>query len=294
MALSIQTVFVPARAEPVSLPSTVPCPHQPGSMSNLVLRTSIETLSPKPNSDHDAKGENIQTGTPSVPDSTTSSRTVSLELKRFSRRGSQPFSKASFKKFSRAAARGTSNNKYRLTSCFSLDTGLDHYLAAPATVPKLAMHLDWYCTRDGVLDLFQDLDLVEVENPVNKSDVTMFRAVNEQARNLPRHILKWGEAKNNDIVIWSIQESCAANNGRNLHFTVPTNRRRGMRGEVCKLMSDLTRGRGRGRELAKMFEVIKVKEEAREAVWHLVRRPEAKTPAIAQDRVENWVASVST
>ncbi|KAF7546771.1 hypothetical protein G7Z17_g8204 [Cylindrodendrum hubeiense] len=154
------------------------------------------------------------------------------------------------------------------------------------------MATNWYCSRDGILNLFEGFDLRNVETPVNKPDVSLFRLVTDQGPNLPRHILEWGEAKNNDIVIWSIQEPRSSNANRKIHIAVPTKHRRGIRGKLCKLMADLARGNGRGRELAKSFKIVKVKEEAREAVWHLVRRPEAKILAIKKDQVETWVASV--
>ncbi|KAH7161388.1 hypothetical protein EDB81DRAFT_853783 [Dactylonectria macrodidyma] len=231
-----------------------------------------------------------------TPGPSTSFGNAPLEVKDSLRLLATPTQPSGYfsKLLSKTSLDTTSTNKSLLRSCFTVVTDLK----SPSTknnntTTTNKMTMDWYCSRDGILDLFKGLDLTDVENPVNKPDVSLFRLVSDQAPNLPRHILKWGEAKNNDIVIWSIQEARASNTSSQFRIAVPTKRRRGMRGHICKLMTDLASGKGYGRELAKSFQVIKVKEEAREAVWHLVRRTKAN-PGITTKQFEACVTPTST
>ncbi|KAH6981129.1 hypothetical protein BKA56DRAFT_673563 [Ilyonectria sp. MPI-CAGE-AT-0026] len=288
-----RNLFEPARVGPLGLQSLPYFPKQLAtrSMPTLLSDTSMDMATAKRDS-HRRTEEDIKPRTPPSLAPDNSPRNVSLEVERSFRHLSQ----TSSRRFLKILPKSTSHPIFKRESPFKLcftDTDPKPHYTTPNndTTNKMT---SWYCSRDGILDLFQDLNLTNVETSIDKSDVSLFRLVNDQAPNLPRHILKWGEAKNNDIVIWSIQEARSSNTDRKIHITVPTSRRRGIRGEVCKLMADLDRGKGRGRELAKSFKVIKVKEEAREAVWHLVRRPEAKSPTITRKRVEAWVASVAT
>lgn len=295
MELLQRNLFEPARVGPLGLQSSLPCfPKQLASrsMPTLLSDTSMDMATAKQDS-HRRTEEGIKPRTipPFAPEN--SPRNVSLEVERSLRHPSQTSSRRFLKIMPKPTSHAIFKRESPFKLCFTDTDPKPHYTTTNNDITD-KMATSWYCSRDGILDLFQDLNLTNVETSINKSDVSLFRLVNDQAPNLPRHILKWGEAKNNNIVIWSIQEAHSSNTDRKIHITVPTTRRRGIRGEVCKLMADLDRGKGRGRELAKSFKVIKVKEEAREAVWHLVRRPEAKSPTITRKRVEAWVASVAT
>ncbi|KPM37485.1 hypothetical protein AK830_g9078 [Neonectria ditissima] len=247
MSLERQNVAVPTRAEPASPRPTAAAAETPA---------------------RDATGEATMIRHKSLPGSHPAG---------FARRRSVMIR-------SKATARTTANSEQPSTSRFGLDSRPLYYQTTAITLPNPAMEGGWCCSNEGVLDIFQGLDLGTVDHPVRLADVTLYRSVNEQARNLPRHILKWGESKNGDIVVWSVQESCATRTAnRKIHVAVPSNRRRGMRAKVCNIMRDMASGKGQGSAMAKMFAVTKVKEDAHEVIWHLARRREAIAPVVTQD-----------
>ncbi|KAH7151872.1 hypothetical protein B0J13DRAFT_672993 [Dactylonectria estremocensis] len=284
-ALGHPNVFMPTRVGPVNPESHLP--YYPGefeysSLANLRSRTAMDTTPLRPSETY------IKSIVPPPPGSSPSSRNATLELRKSHRlpaTTSGYFSKI----LSKTNTDTISNTKSFLKSCYTVVTDVK----SPSTNTTNNTTMSWYCSCDGILDLFKGLNLTDVEQPVHLPDVSLFEVVSDQAPNLPRHILRWGESENKDIIIWSIQESSASHSASKIRIAIPTKRRRGMRGQICRLMADLASGKGHERELAKSFEVVKVKEEAREAVWHLVRRTKVN-PDIVTKEPKAWVTTVST
>ncbi|KAF4945442.1 hypothetical protein FGADI_11944 [Fusarium gaditjirri] len=131
---------------------------------------------------------------------------------------------------------------------------------------RLASRSGWFCQKQGLKNLFNDIHLSNTQEAINK-DFRLFRNISHHHG--AQHTLEWAEKRGSNIMIVSrLSRSMGKHRGQS-RLKLWTRFHKHIRDVINQRIKEIDNGNG---ELVRTFYIIQVTNTPQEVAWHLVRK----------------------